>query len=119
MLLVVLLLCIMKGGECQNKTGKGHAINWGTMSRHPLQPDTVVQLLKDNNFDKVKLFEAEPEPLKALGKTGIQVMLGIPNGFLGPLAGSAQAASAWVKSNVSDYISKHGVDIRYFRYFHY
>ncbi|WCJ42904.1 O-Glycosyl hydrolases family 17 protein [Euphorbia peplus] len=112
-LLFVLFMCLINGGDCQNKTAKGHAINWGTMSRHPLQPDIVVKLLKDNGFEKVKLFEAESGPLKALGNSGIQVMLGIPNGFLAPLSRSVQAASAWVKQNVSDYISKYDVDIRY------
>jgi len=73
----------------------------------------VVRLLKDNGFDKVKLFEAEPWALKALGRSGIQVMLGIPNEFLTQLASSVSVAEQWVMQNVSTYISKYGVDIRY------
>ncbi|XP_043721266.1 glucan endo-1,3-beta-glucosidase 5-like [Telopea speciosissima] len=91
----------------------GLGCNWGTRATHPLPPDTVVQLLKDNGFNKVKLFEAEPEALKALGNSGIQVMLGIPNEFLAPLSSSVRVAEDWVQQNVSSYVSKYGVDIRY------
>ncbi|XP_072973635.1 glucan endo-1,3-beta-glucosidase 5-like [Typha angustifolia] len=92
---------------------QGLGCNWGTRSTHPLPPDITVRLLRDNGFDKVKLFEAEPGPLKALGRSGIQVMIGIPNEFLASLAGSVGAAEQWVMQNVSNYISKFGVDVRY------
>ncbi|XP_010273788.1 PREDICTED: glucan endo-1,3-beta-glucosidase 5-like [Nelumbo nucifera] len=92
---------------------KGLGCNWGTRASHPLPPNIVVKLLKDNGFDKVKLFEAEPAPLRALGRSGIEVMLGIPNDFLAPLASTVRAAEDWVQQNVSLYISKYGVDIRY------
>ena len=91
----------------------GLAVNWGTRSSHPLPPDIVVKLLKDNGFNKVKLFEAEAPVLRALGNSGIQVMLGIPNDFLAPLAASVDYAIRWVSQNVSTYVSKYGVDIRY------
>ncbi|KAF8025944.1 hypothetical protein BT93_F2697 [Corymbia citriodora subsp. variegata] len=92
---------------------QGLAINWGSRASHPLPASITVQLLKDNGFDKVKLFEADPEPLKALGHSGIQVMVGIPNELLEPLSSSVQAAINWVSQNVSTFISKYGVDIRY------
>ncbi|KAJ3697139.1 hypothetical protein LUZ61_000844 [Rhynchospora tenuis] len=99
-----------------NKGGlfvEGIGCNWGTRATHPLPPDVTVRLMKDNGFGKVKLFEAEPWVMQALGRSGLEVMLGIPNEFLAPLAASVQAAENWVMQNVSNYISKHGVDIRY------
>lgn len=112
-LLWFFILCLIGHQISHIKRVNGLAINWGTISTHPLQPNIVVQMLRDNGFNKVKLFEAEPGPLKALGHSGIQVMLGIPNDFLAPLASSVQAAVNWVQQNVSDYISRYGVDIRY------
>ncbi|KAL8102772.1 glucan endo-1,3-beta-glucosidase 5-like [Apium graveolens] len=91
----------------------GLGVNWGTRATHPLQPDIVVRLMKDNGLKKVKLFEAEPWVLQALGNSGIEVMLGIPNDFLAPLASSVRVAEEWVSQNVSAFISKYGVDIRY------
>ncbi|XP_077234667.1 glucan endo-1,3-beta-glucosidase 5-like [Tasmannia lanceolata] len=93
--------------------GEGLGFNWGTRSTHPLPADIVVRLLKDNRFNKVKLFEADPLALNALGNSGIEVMLGIPNEFLAPLASNVGVAEEWVMRNVSTYISKYGVDIRY------
>ncbi|KAL5782841.1 hypothetical protein ACOSP7_007870 [Xanthoceras sorbifolium] len=91
----------------------GIGVNWGTQATHPLPPSTVVGLLKDNGVDKVKLFDAEFETLKALGKSGIQVMAGIPNEMLSTLANSVQAAENWVAKNVSSHLSSNAVDIRY------
>ncbi|XP_028779350.1 glucan endo-1,3-beta-glucosidase 5 [Neltuma alba] len=91
----------------------GIGVNWGTQSTHPLGPSTVVKMLKDNGIQKVKLFDADPNILDALKKSGIQVMVGIPNDMLYTLATSTQAAEKWVSKNVSAHISSGGVDIRY------
>ncbi|OVA06227.1 Glycoside hydrolase [Macleaya cordata] len=98
---------------CEGFVAEGLGCNWGTRATHPLPGDIVVRLLKDNGFDKVKLFEPDAEALRALGNSGIEVMLGIPNEFLAQLASSVRAAEDWVTQNVSSYISKNGVDIRY------
>lgn len=90
----------------------GIGANWGTQATHPLPPDTVVNLLKDNGIRKVKLFDAEYGTLKALGGSNIEVMVGIPNDMLASLAGSMKAAEKWVSSNVSKHISSNNVNIR-------
>ncbi|XWS44496.1 hypothetical protein CRYUN_Cryun15aG0050500 [Craigia yunnanensis] len=88
-------------------------VNWGTLSFHKLKPSTVVDLLKDNNIQKVKLFEADPLVLRGLMGSGIQVMVGIPNEMLATLSSSPAAADLWIRQNVSSYIGKGGADIRY------
>ncbi|KAJ7955364.1 Glucan endo-1,3-beta-glucosidase-like protein [Quillaja saponaria] len=108
---LILALCILNQGLA--KGALGLACNWGLRSTHPLPPNIVVKLMKENGFDKVKLFEADPGALKALGRSGIQVMIGIPNDLLATLASSVRNAEEWVSQNVSSYISKSGVDIRY------
>ncbi|KAK4396787.1 Glucan endo-1,3-beta-glucosidase 5 [Sesamum angolense] len=91
----------------------GLGCNWGTQASHPLPPDIVVKLMKDNRFNKVKLFEADPGAMRALGRSGIQVMVGIPNDMLAGIASSVRVAEEWVAQNVSYYLSRQGVDIRY------
>lgn len=91
----------------------GIGVNWGTQSTHPLSPSKVVKMLKDNGIQKVKLFDADPGILDALKKSGIQVMVGIPNDMLYTLANSVEAAEKWVSKNVSKHVSSGGVDIRY------
>lgn len=87
--------------------------NWGTQATHPLPPSTVVKLLRDNGIQKVKLFDADPSILYALGGSGVEVMVGIPNDMLYSLANSVAAAELWVQRNVSAHISSNSVDIRY------
>ncbi|KFK26298.1 hypothetical protein AALP_AA8G229900 [Arabis alpina] len=95
------------------KNVEGLACNWGTQASHPLPPNIAVKLLRDNGFNKVKLFEADPGALRALGKSGISVMVGIPNDLLATMASTVTAAELWVQQNVSQYISKYGTDIRH------
>ncbi|CAK9327895.1 unnamed protein product [Citrullus colocynthis] len=87
--------------------------NWGTQSSHPLPPETVVGMLRDNQIQKVKLFDADYGTLRALGKTGIEVMVGIPNDMLSTFANSEKAAEKWVAKNVSVHINDNNVNIRY------
>ncbi|KAF2539085.1 hypothetical protein F2Q68_00022010 [Brassica cretica] len=87
--------------------------NWGTQASHPLPPDIVVRMLRENGIQKVKLFDAEYDTLRALGKSGIEVMVGIPNEMLASLASSLKAAEKWVAKNVSTHIKTDNVNIRY------
>ncbi|GAB4833072.1 hypothetical protein Ancab_007131 [Ancistrocladus abbreviatus] len=91
----------------------GLGANWGTQASHPLPPDTVVRMLRENGFQKVKLFDADYDTLRALGRSGIEVMVGIPNDMLASLASSMKAAEKWVSKNVSTHISTNNVNIRY------
>ncbi|KAI9106566.1 hypothetical protein K1719_022094 [Acacia pycnantha] len=91
----------------------GIGVNWGTQSSHPLGTSTVVKMLKDNGIQKIKLFDADANILDAFKKSGIQVMVGIPNDMLYTLATNTQAAEKWVSKNVSAHLSSGGVDIRY------
>ncbi|GFZ09140.1 O-Glycosyl hydrolases family 17 protein [Actinidia rufa] len=91
----------------------GLGANWGTQASHPLPPDTVVSMLRENRFQKVKLFDADYDSLRALGKSGIEVMVGIPNDMLLSIATSLKAAEKWVSKNVSTHINTNHVNIRY------
>ncbi|KAK4777077.1 hypothetical protein SAY86_005765 [Trapa natans] len=91
---------------------EGLGVNWGTMASHKLPPKTVVQMLKDNGIQKVKLFDAESSTMRALAGTGIEVMVAIPNNELAAM-NSYQRAKHWVKKNVTDYNFKGGVNVKY------
>jgi len=75
-------------------------VNWGTMSTHQLPPKTVVQMLKDNNVKKVKLFDADTNTMVALAGSGIEVMVAIPNDQLKAM-GSYNRAKDWVRRNIT------------------
>ncbi|XP_008793474.2 glucan endo-1,3-beta-glucosidase 8-like [Phoenix dactylifera] len=84
-------------------------VNWGTQTSHPMPPKIVVQMLKDNGIQKVKLFDAESSVMSALANTGIEVMVAIPNDQLEQM-GTYSNAKAWVHENVTGY---RDVNIKY------
>ncbi|KAJ8768369.1 hypothetical protein K2173_021522 [Erythroxylum novogranatense] len=91
----------------------GIGANWGTQTTHPLPPETVVKLLRENGIQKVKLFDVDYGTLNALAKSGIKVMVGIPNDMLSSLASSVKASERWVSKNVSTHITSNNVNIKY------
>eukprot|EP00249_Psilotum_nudum_P013475 c24352_g1_i1 orf=252-1745(+) len=91
---------------------QGLGVNWGTQTSHPLPSKTMVQLFKNNNIQKVKLFDSNSSALMALAGSGIQVMVGIPNDLLGVIT-DAKEAQIWVQNNVVRYMFAGGVNIKY------
>ncbi|XP_060213436.1 glucan endo-1,3-beta-glucosidase 8-like isoform X1 [Lycium barbarum] len=88
-------------------------VNWGTMASHQLPPESVVKMLKENGFEKVKLFEADDKILSALIGSDIEVMLAIPNYMLQDMSTDPGLAASWIDANVSTYAYTRGVKIRY------
>ncbi|KAM7266946.1 hypothetical protein ACFE04_009112 [Oxalis oulophora] len=89
----------------------GIGANWGTQASHQLPPAIVVNLLKDNGFSKVKLFDADYDTLTALRNSRIEVMVGIPNEMLHTLATSPKAADKWVSDNVTTHVKDNNLDL--------
>lgn len=88
-------------------------VNWGRISSDPLSNDVVVQMLKDNNFVKVKLFDANSEVIESMRGINLEVMVAITNDMLATIAASIDAAAAWVKANVTSHLGNNGVNIKY------
>ncbi|GAA0148396.1 hypothetical protein Leryth_002745 [Lithospermum erythrorhizon] len=80
-------------------------VNWGSNASHPLPPAKVVELLKSNNINKVKLFDANPQVLEAISGTKIVVSVGIPNSMLRSFNASLKAAENWVHDNLTRFTS--------------
>ncbi|CAH9098768.1 unnamed protein product [Cuscuta europaea] len=107
----LLLILVMTAAAAAAWKGGSVGVNWGTMSSHQLPPRSVVKALKDNGFDRVKVFEAEPQILDALAGSDIEVMLALPNFMLQEMSQHPAAAAAWVDANVTAYCP--AVNIRF------
>ncbi|XP_010549610.1 PREDICTED: glucan endo-1,3-beta-glucosidase 8-like [Tarenaya hassleriana] len=92
--------------------GEALGVNWGTMASHQLPPKTVVQMLKGNNIQKVKLFDADGSTMGAIAGSGMEVMVAIPNDQLKAM-GSFSRAKDWVRRNVTSYNFNGGVNVKY------
>ena len=107
--LCLFLCCIVVGILSDRVEGLG--VNWGTQAIHKLPPNSVVQMLKDNGIQKVKLFDADESTLSALAGTNIEVMVAIPNGDLAAMT-DYRRAKRWVEKNVTRYNFNGGVNIK-------
>lgn len=103
---VLLVLCLM--GRVTGELG----VNWGTISSDPLPNNIVVQMLQDNKFVKVKLFDANSDVISSMRGTNLEVMVAITNEMLATMATSTDAAAAWVKQNVTAHLGNGGVNIK-------
>ncbi|KAI7731472.1 hypothetical protein M8C21_026896 [Ambrosia artemisiifolia] len=109
---ISLLIMVMFNGSAQF-VESAIGVNWGTVSNHRLSPSTVVDLLKVNKIQKVKLFDADQDCLRALMGSGIEVMVGVSNDLLATVSSSTAASDLWVAQNVSRYMVKGGANIKY------
>jgi hypothetical protein len=107
-----LLLAVLICNEVNESNAIQFGVNWGDISRQPLPPEIVVNLLKANNITRVKLFDCNYDVLKALSGSGIEVMVAAPNDLLASLAESQRNANDWVSENVTRYMIPGGLDIR-------
>ncbi|XP_076899815.1 glucan endo-1,3-beta-glucosidase 8-like [Bidens hawaiensis] len=105
-------LVILMGVFAKILKVEGLGVNWGTMATHKMDPKTVVQMMKDNGINKVKLFDAEPTTMGALAGSGIEVMIAIPNDQLAAL-NEYSRAKKFVQRNVTRYNFDGGVNIKY------
>ncbi|URE46265.1 glucan endo-1,3-beta-glucosidase, partial [Musa troglodytarum] len=83
-------------------------VNYGAYANNLPPPAQVAAFLKDRTFiDRVKLFDANPDMVRAFAGTGISLMITVPNGDIPSLASRSSApspaASAWVASHVAPF----------------
>lgn len=101
------LLVSVSSAEISNKVG----INYGQLGNNLPSPSESVELLKSLKAKRVKIYDANPDILKSLKDTDIQVSIMIPNELIQNISKSQSLSDHWVKTNVVPYYSD--VKIRY------
>ncbi|KAL2898981.1 Glucan endo-1 3-beta-glucosidase [Bienertia sinuspersici] len=75
-------------------------VNYGRIADNLPPPSTVAKFLSSQTtLASVKLFDCDPETLKAFANTKISLTVNIPNGDVIPLA-DPSAAKSWVSTNI-------------------
>ncbi|CAL9246063.1 unnamed protein product [Arabidopsis halleri] len=63
----------------------------------------TVELFKQKNIRRVRLYTPDHDVLDALRGSNIEVTLGLPNSYLQSVASSQSQANTWVQTNVMNY----------------
>ncbi|GER36671.1 glucan endo-1 3-beta-glucosidas [Striga asiatica] len=95
-----LLLLLLSSAASVHSIG----VNYGTLGDNLPPPAQVARFLKDRTtIDRIKIFDTNPDILRAFAGTGILVAVTVPNGEIPSLANDPSAAARWVAANVSPY----------------
>ena len=77
-------------------------VNYGTLGNLP-PPTQVANFLKtQTSIDSVKIFNVNPDIIRAFAGTGISVVVTVPNGDIPALANGVQARR-WVAANIQPF----------------
>ncbi|KAE9601806.1 hypothetical protein Lal_00040901 [Lupinus albus] len=81
-----------------------YGVNYGRLANNIPSPDEVVTLLKAAKVRNVRIYDADHSVLKAFGGTGLEIVVGLPNGQLQDMSENAEHALNWVKDNVQSFL---------------
>ncbi|XP_022965781.1 glucan endo-1,3-beta-glucosidase 11-like [Cucurbita maxima] len=81
-----------------------YGINYGRIADNIPSPDEVVSLLKAAKIKNVRIYDADHKVLNAFSGTGLELVVGLPNGFLKEMSSSEERAMNWVKENVQAFL---------------
>lgn len=81
-----------------------YGINYGRIADNIPSPDKVVTLLRAAKIRNVRIFDADHSVLQAFSGTGLDLVVGLPNGNLNDVNASQDHAMTWVKENVQAFL---------------
>lgn len=81
-----------------------YGINYGRLADNIPPPDEVVTLLRAAKIRNVRIYDANQSVLKAFSGTGLNLVVGLPNGNLKDVNASEDHALDWVKENVQSFL---------------
>ncbi|XP_024532624.1 probable glucan endo-1,3-beta-glucosidase A6 [Selaginella moellendorffii] len=78
-------------------------INYGRVADNLPPPARVVELLQSLKIRSVKIYDANPDVLKALQSTNLRVAIMVTNQEIEQMAASSNFSDQWVQQNVAAY----------------
>ncbi|XP_045797280.1 glucan endo-1,3-beta-glucosidase-like [Trifolium pratense] len=85
-------------------------VNYGTLGDNLPPPTTVANFLKTNTIiNSVKIFDVNPDIIKAFANTGISVTVTAPNGDISLLT-KIDAARQWVVTKIKPFVPQTKID---------
>lgn len=85
----------------QNQETPYVGVNIGTDVSNFLSPPDLVSFLQLQKITHIRLYDADPDILKALSKTKIRVTITLPNNQLLAIGSSNTTAATWITRNVA------------------
>lgn len=91
--------------------GNSIGVNYGTLGNNLPPPAQVAQFIKDKTvIDRIKIFDINPDILRAFANTGISVTVTVPNGEIPNLLDLAYARR-YVELNIKPFYPQTKIDV--------
>ncbi|CAN1171372.1 Glucan endo-1,3-beta-glucosidase 14 [Linum perenne] len=97
------LFLLLLSGAFHRTHGGGVGINYGQIANNLPSVTRVATLLQSLNISRVKLYDADPNVLKAFANTNVEFIIGLGNEFLQEVKDPAKAQS-WIEQHVKPYL---------------
>ncbi|KAI5599523.1 hypothetical protein BDE02_02G201600 [Populus trichocarpa] len=94
----LVLVCIFTSADAGSI-----GVNYGRIANNLPAAAKVVQLVKSQGLERIKVYDTDPIVLKALSGCGIKVTVDLPNELLYSAAKNPYFARTWVQKNVVAY----------------
>ncbi|KAK3147829.1 hypothetical protein QOZ80_3BG0287260 [Eleusine coracana subsp. coracana] len=78
-------------------------INYGRVGNNLPPPQSVPPLLASLGIGRVRVYDADPAVLRAFARTGVELIVGVPDECL-PAAADPVGATQWLKANVVPFL---------------
>ncbi|XP_065856791.1 glucan endo-1,3-beta-glucosidase 1-like [Euphorbia lathyris] len=79
-------------------------LNIGTDVSNFMSATSLVSFLQLEKITHIRIYDADPEILKALAKTKIRVIISVPNNQILAIGSSNSTAASWIGRNVVAYL---------------
>ncbi|KAF4373653.1 hypothetical protein F8388_025347 [Cannabis sativa] len=93
-----------------DKTGAQIGVCYGMLGNDLPSKQEVIDLYKQNNIQRMRIYDPNQEALQALRGTDIELILDLPKSDLQKMASGQSEADTWVQNNVQSY---NDVNIKY------
>ncbi|XP_058087412.1 glucan endo-1,3-beta-glucosidase 14 [Magnolia sinica] len=96
------LLLLLSGPDLQTLS-VGIGINYGQIANNLPSPFQVAHLVESLSINKVKLYDADPNVLRAFSNSNVEFIVGVGNEYL-PNMTDGNKALAWLKEHIQPYL---------------
>ncbi|KAL5702768.1 hypothetical protein ACHQM5_027941 [Ranunculus cassubicifolius] len=84
----------------ESKISSKIGINYGQLGNNLPSPSQSIQLIKNLKAKRVKLYNADPQLLKLLSNTNLEVSIMISNQEISNISSNQTLANQWVRTNI-------------------
>ncbi|KAL2612523.1 hypothetical protein R1flu_024215 [Riccia fluitans] len=99
----ILSLCMLACFIFSSADPSSVGVNYGRVADNLPDPKTVAQFVVKQGIGRVKIYDSNPAVLQAFARTGVQLIIGLPNENITTMAKDTSAAYTWVLKNVAAY----------------